>query len=283
MIGAIAGDVIGSRFEFNNVSHPDFELFSDESTFTDDTVLSIATAEAFMGDKNYLAKYQEYFNMYPHGRGWGGNFAMMASTGKLEPYNSYGNGAAMRVNPIGWCCNSFDATLEEAKKTAAVTHNHPEGIKGAQATAIAMYMARTGATKGEIRDTIQNKLQMYDLSPRYYEYPKVFDETCQGTVPLSLALFLDTDSYDEAIRLSITNGGDVDTIACIVGGIAEAYYGSIDNVYVQGVYSKLTEHLRGHLTKFILEYVNPYFIEPQIILPFERDIIQPLSSPQFSN
>lgn len=281
MIGAIAGDIIGSKYEFNNISTTDFELFRIENTFTDDTVLTVATADALMTDQDYLRKYQWYYFEYPN-RGWGGMFNALASTGNLRPYESYGNGSAMRVSPVAWYCNTLDETIIEAKRTAEVTHNHPEGIKGAQAVAIAMYMARTGASKEEIKNAIQNTYAMYDLTPKYSEYPKGFDETCQGTVALSLAIFFETGSWEEAVRVSIANGGDVDTIACIVGGIAEAYYGLVDKDVVKNVWVKLPDQMRRHVSEFMRRYISSGFVAPNVEMSQQEKMIDAMRS-IFSN
>lgn len=262
MIGAIAGDIIGHRFEFSNIETTEFDLFNQESTFTDDTVLTVATADALMTDKNYLQKYQKYFDDYP-GRGWGGGFFAKASCGCLGPYGSYGNGSAMRVSPVGWYCDTVTHVMREAYSTAAVTHDHPEGVKGAQAIALATYMARTGFDKMEIAYSIKTRFD-YNISKPYTAYGREFDETCQGTVPKAIAIFLGTRSYEEAIRESIAQGGDVDTIACIVGGIAQAFYGMPDKDIVKNVYLRLTPQLREVITDFTKSYVDGNFVPPLI-------------------
>jgi ADP-ribosylglycohydrolase len=258
MLGSICGDIIGSRYEFDNTQDPNFPFFTEKSTFTDDTVLTIATADVLLSKKNgtpitYLAAYQNYFDLYPN-RGWGGHFAQLASQNLLAPYNSFGNGSAMRVSPIGWMFDNVEDTLREARKSAEVTHNHPEGIKGAQAIALAMYLARNTSDKRVIKEVIQG-LYRYDLGIHYSQYPKFFDETCQGTVPIALNIFLETSSYGEAIKASILNGGDVDTIACMVGGIAEAYYGEVPEFIVREAYKLLPTTFCNIIDNFYSEIV----------------------------
>jgi ADP-ribosylglycohydrolase len=222
--GAIAGDIIGSPYEHHNVKTVDFDLFSHKSKFTDDTVLTVATMDVLLNNGDYTNIYQHYGRKYPH-RGYGGRFKSWIRAENPQPYNSWGNGSAMRTSPIGWYCNSIDDVLAEAKKSAEVTHNHPEGIKGAQAVAAAVYLARTGKTKNEIKQFIVDKFE-YNLDrtidsirPNYH-----FDVSCQGSAPEAIIAFLESTDFENAIRLAISIGGDSDTIVCITGGIAEAYY-----------------------------------------------------------
>lgn len=282
MIGAIAGDIIGSRYEFNNIDTTEFDLFHISSTFTDDTVLTVATADAILNDssKDYLRKYQWYFFEYPN-RGWGGMFAQIASTGNLGPYNSYGNGSAMRVSPVGWICDTIDEVMLEAANTAVVTHNHEEGIKGAQATALAVHLARNGFNKEEIKHIITSRIG-YDLTKPYTEYGRDFDETCQGAVPKALAIFFGTNSFEESIRQSIALGGDVDTIACIVGGISQAYYGMPDMEIVKNVYIKLPNQMRRIVTDFTTRYIDPNFVAPTEEMSQEEKTVDAMRS-IFSN
>lgn len=227
MIGAIIGDVIGSVFEFKNHCSKEFPLFQAYSDFTDDSVLTFATAKVLLDGGDYAAAYQRFARAYPH-RGYGGRFSSWIWLDDPEPYNSFGNGSAMRVAPVGFAFADAESTLTEAKRSAEVTHNHPEGIKGAQAVALAIWMARQGEGKPAIRQEIEKQFG-YDLSRDCELIRQVnkFDETCQGSVPEAITCFLESTDFEDCIRLSISIGGDSDTIACISGGIAQAYYGEI--------------------------------------------------------
>lgn len=228
MIGALAGDIIGSIYEFDNIKTTEFPLFQNTCTFTDDSVLTVSLADAILNNASYREKLIEYYHRYPDA-GYGGFFHKWAKSRKSEPYNSFGNGAAMRISPVGWAYETLDEVLCKSEEFTAVTHNHLEGIKGAQATAAAIFMARSGATKDEIRRyvtaTFGYDLAMTcdDIRPTYR-----FDVTCQGTVPQALVAFLDSDGFENAIRLAVSLGGDTDTLACITGGVAEAFYGIPD-------------------------------------------------------
>lgn len=224
MLGAIAGDIIGSVYEGNNIKTKDFSLFQPFSTFTDDTVLTVAVADVLMINGNYAQTFKRYFRDYPD-RGYGGSFYMWARSDRILPYNSFGNGSAMRVSPVGWAFDSLEETLQEAERSAAVTHNHLEGIKGAQATATAIYLARHRKSKEEIKFYISNNFgynlnrTLKEIRPSYN-----FDVTCQGSVPESIIAFLESESYEDCLRNAVSLGGDSDTIASIAGGIAEAFY-----------------------------------------------------------
>jgi ADP-ribosylglycohydrolase len=224
ILGAFAGDIIGSAYEFNNVKSVDFEFFRKGTFFTDDSVLTAATMDVLLSGLDYTETYQKYGQLYPH-RGYGGNFKSWIYSENPKPYNSWGNGSAMRVSPVGWYGNSIDDVLAEAKKSAEVTHNHPEGIKGAQAVAAAMYLARTGKTKNEIKQFVVDKF-CYNLDRTLDKIRLAyhFDESCQGSVPEAIIAFLESTDFENAIRLAVSIGGDSDTIACITGGIAEAFY-----------------------------------------------------------
>lgn len=222
LLGAIAGDVIGSYYEFCPVNTVDFRLFNNGSSrFTDDTVMTVATADWLLTGDSLLGIMQDYGNRYPNA-GYGGYFYQWLTAYDPQPYNSFGNGSAMRVSPVGWAFDTLEETLAAAKQNAEITHNHPEGIKGAQAVASAIFMAHTGRTKQEIKDYIKTEFG-YDLDRtceeirEYYQ----FDETCQGSVPESIIAFLESTDYENAIRLSISLNGDADTMAAITGGIAE--------------------------------------------------------------
>ena len=239
MLGAIAGDVIGSVYEFRPLKSKTFPLFSEASRFTDDTVLTLAVAAAILNAEEYGASIAAFAERHPHA-GYGGLFALWMRSPDKAPYNSWGNGSAMRVSPIGFAFDSVNDVLAEAHKSAEVTHNHPEGIKGAQATALAVYLARRGSSKEEIKGEIQDSFS-YDLSRGVEEIrPSYsFDESCQGTVPEAIIAFLESESFEDAIRTAISLGGDSDTLACITGGIAQAYYRQIPTEIETAVRSRL--------------------------------------------
>ena len=240
MLGAILGDIVGSPYEFdhNNYKHKDFPLLSPLSSFTDDTVMTLAVAEGVMqgsGDpaqtrKAVVEAMQKWGHVYPNA-GYGGKFLRWLWKHSTEPYGSFGNGSAMRVSAVGWLFDTLDKTLDMAKVTAEVTHNHPEGIKGAQAAAAAIFLARTGHRKPEIKQYVEQTFG-YDLSrtcdairPQYHHV-----ETCQETVPEAIIAFLESTDYEDALRNAVSLGGDSDTLACITGGIAEAFYGMPQNL-----------------------------------------------------
>ena len=260
MIGAIIGDIIGSVHEFIATKHTDFELFDGRCRFTDDTVLTVAVADCLLSGASYVDKLHKYTLAYP-GRGYGGRFAHWVETGNREPYNSWGNGSAMRVSAVGHAFEDLDATLGEASRSAEVTHNHPEGIKGAQATAAAIFLARTGQPKEIIRETIENRFG-YNLTRTVTEIrPKYeFNESCQETVPEAIVAFLDSRNYEDAIRLSISLGGDADTLACITGGIAEAFYGGVPKDIAERGLALLDDPLRKMVERFYetFDIATPY-------------------------
>ena len=227
MLGAIAGDIFAAAYEFDPYPFEDVDLFERDRFFTDDTVLTIATADALMTDRDYAKAYRKWGRRYPN-CSWGARFHDWLFGDDPRPYNSFGNGSAMRVSPIGWAFDTLDETLAEAKRSAAVTHNHPEGIKGAQATAAAIFLARTGSTKDEIRREITDRFG-YDLSRTVAEIRPdySFNETCQGSVPEALIAFLDADDFEHTLQLVISLGGDADTQAAIAGAVAEAFWNGL--------------------------------------------------------
>ncbi len=254
MIGAIAGDIIGSAYEFNPTKSYDFDLFPPGSSFTDDTVLTIAVADCIIQGKEYREAIHEYGNRYPDA-GYGGMFRKWLGVKDPRPYGSYGNGSAMRVSPIGFAFDGLEPTLREAERSAAVTHDHPEGIKGAKSVAAAMFLARNSYSKDAIRDYIEENFE-YDLRrsldeirPHYR-----FDETCQGSVPEAIIAFLESSDYEDAVRKAVSLGGDGDTQACIAGGIAQAYYGEIPGHIVDKVRSVLSGDLLAVLDEFNKRY-----------------------------
>ncbi|MEE8259634.1 MAG: ADP-ribosylglycohydrolase family protein [Nitrospinaceae bacterium] len=250
MLGAIAGDIIGSRFEQNPIKTTDFELFHPECRFTDDSVLTLAVAEHIFLGRDLVDTLKEYFNQYPDA-GYGERFMQWASSPSREPYNSFGNGSAMRVSPVGFAFDSLEVVLEKARGTAEVTHNNPEGIKGAQATAAAVFLARTGSSKKEIKSFIETQFQ-YNLSDRLdaIRPQYTFDATCQGSVPQAITAFLESESFEDAVRKAVSLGGDSDTQACIAGGIAHAFYGKLPDIISAEVHSRLEVPLRQILTLF---------------------------------
>ena len=235
MLGAILGDMVGSPYEFdrNNYKHKDFPLLSENSHFTDDTVMTLAVALGLIAGQGDAQKtfaevryeMRQWGRRYPHA-GYGGMFRRWLRAEHPQPYGSFGNGSAMRVAAAGWLFDTLDKTLEMAKVTAEVTHNHPEGSKGAQATAAAIFLARTGHSKLEIKRYVEQTFG-YDLSRTCDEirlgYRHV--ETCQQTVPEAIIAFLESTGFEDALRNAVSLGGDSDTLACITGGIAETFYG----------------------------------------------------------
>ncbi len=250
MLGAIAGDFIGSVYEGAGTKSKDFPLFVADSRFTDDTVLTVAVAERLLRGGDYVDLFHHYFHAYPQA-GYGGTFIRWAIGRRREPYNSWGNGSAMRVSPVGTACDTLDEVLAQARQSAEVTHNHAEGIRGAQATATAIFLARTGHEKREIKAHIECEFG-YNLSERLDDIWHVytFDVSCQGSVPQSIIAFLESDSYEGAIRNAISLGGDADTMACIAGGIAEAYYGGVPDHIRTPILAKLDDRLLAIVQEF---------------------------------
>jgi len=254
MRGAIAGDVIGAPYEWNRIKTTDFPLFRSESHWTDDTVLTVAVAEALLGDGDYRVALRSWGVRYPHA-GYGGMFRRwLASPSRWSPaYNSFGNGSAMRVSAVGWLRHSTDAVLAEAAKSAEVTHNHPEGVKGAQAVALAILRARTGTSKLDIRHELTDRFG-YDLERRLEDIRAgyQFDVTCQGSVPEALIAFFEADSWEAAVRNAVSLGGDADTQACIAGSVAEAFFGGVPAEIWAEVETRLPADIREVLGQYEL-------------------------------
>ncbi len=250
MIGAIAGDIIGSVYEWNRIKSKEFPLFAPDCTFTDDTVLTVALADAILHGKDYGTRMKRYYRRYPHA-GYGGSFHDWARSRSSEPYNSWGNGAAMRISPVGFAFQTLEEVLAKAKTYTEVTHNHPEGIKGAQATASAIFLARSGKTKKEIRTFVEKSFG-YDLSMTVDQIRPTygFDESCQRTVPQAITAFLESEDFEDAVRNAISLGGDSDTLACITGGIAQAFYGGVPDLITRKVMEILDEDLGKIVRKF---------------------------------
>jgi ADP-ribosylglycohydrolase len=252
MIGAIAGDIIGSVYEWHNIKTKKFELFSKKCHFTDDSVLTIALADTILTGTPYVDNLKKFYRLYPH-RGYGGNFDEWAQSPASEPYNSWGNGAAMRISPVGYAYNDLETVLQKAKEFTEVTHNHPEGIKGGQATATSIFLARTGKSKAEIKYTIEAWFG-YDLSKHVDDIRPTysFDVSSQGTVPQAIRAFIDSDDFEDALRTAVSLGGDTDTLTCITGGIAQAFYKGVPASIQEKVYGVLDDRL-GSITKTFME------------------------------
>jgi ADP-ribosylglycohydrolase len=241
MFGAIVGDVIGSVYEAFPCKHENFQLFSEKTRFTDDTVLTIAVADAYMNDKDYATTLKQYARKFPLA-GFGGSFVNWVDSENMTGYGSYGNGSAMRVSSLGWLCNSIEDVIREAKKSAEVTHNHPEGIKGAQAIASAVFLARQKYSKSQIKFFIEETFK-YDLNRKLDDIRPTydFDVSCQGSVPESIIAFLESKNFEDCIRKAISIGGDSDTIAAMAGSIAEAFYKDIPEAISVNVFKILKE------------------------------------------
>ena len=253
MLGAIAGDIIGSRFERESAKNErfkqkEFELFTPESRFTDDTILSVAVADAILHKQDYAQTIKQYAQNYPNG-GYGERFMRWAASESLEPYNSWGNGSAMRVSPVGWAFADRETVESIARQTAEVTHNHPEGIKGAQATATMVFLARKFKNKDLIRTNIEASFG-YDLSRSLAEIRPgyTFDVSCQGSVPEAMICFLESNSFEDAVRNAVSLGGDTDTMAAIAGSIAEPFYGGVPSAIAAETFKRLDNRL-GKITQ----------------------------------
>lgn len=258
MYGAILGDIIGSPYEFDMGSKTKvFPLFSKRSMFTDDTVMTIAVAEAFLDAPNndeairqrLISSMQKYGVLYPHA-GYGLRFSDWLDSEDPMPYNSWGNGSAMRVSAVAWLYNDLATVRTMARLSAEVTHNHPEGIKGAEATASAIFMARTGSSKDAIRQYIEDEFNYAlnrtcdEIRPAYHHV-----ESCMETVPEALTAFLEGDSFEDVIRTAVSLGGDCDTLTCIAGSIAEAFYGVPDDLKEECM-SRIPQNLLDVLLRF---------------------------------
>jgi ADP-ribosylglycohydrolase len=257
MLGAIAGDMIGSIYEFGNHKTKDFPLFQAESCFTDDSILTVAVAEVILQSGNYVDAFKHYYRRYPNPCGnYGGNFQQWAASEDAKPYGSWGNGSAMRVSPIGFAFEDLDAVLQEAQRSAAVTHNHPEGIKGAQATAAAIFLARKGGSKAEIKSYVESQFG-YDLNRTVEQIRPTYEfkASCQETVPEAIVSFLDSTDFEDAIRNAVSLGGDADTLTCITGSIAEAFYGEVPAAIAQEVFDRLDAPLREVTETFRDQFV----------------------------
>lgn len=254
MLGAIAGDVIGSIYESRPVKTTEFPLFTDRSCFTDDTVLTVAVAFAIMTDGDYGAALRIFGRLYPLA-GYGGFFQAWLAQDDPEPYNSWGNGSAMRVSPVGLAFDGVDKVIDEAESCAEVTHNHPEGIKGAQAMALAVYLARKGAGKDAIKHEIATRFG-YDLDRTLDEIRPAYklDVSCPGSVPEAIIAFLEGEDFEDTVRLAVSLGGDSDTLACMAGAIAHAHYKEVPREIVREVRSRLPKDLLQIVDEFCEKY-----------------------------
>jgi ADP-ribosylglycohydrolase len=250
MIGAIAGDMVGSTREFHSIKTTDFELLPAGSRFTDDSVLTLATAFSLMTDGDYAENYRLFGRLYPLA-GYGGSFRQWLAQADPAPYNSWGNGSAMRISPVGFLLDDEAGVLAEAEKSAAVTHDHPEGIKGAQAVALGIFLSRKGADRETIKKELSGRFD-YDLDRTCAEIrPDYrFDVSCQGSVPEAIICFLEAGDWEQAVRLAVSLGGDADTQACIAGGLAQALHGPPPVQVVTRARALLNDHLREILDDF---------------------------------
>jgi len=258
MLGAIVGDIIGSRFEFQPLKSCDFELFTSACRFTDDTVLTLATANALLKQQPFGECYHTFYQRYPEA-GYGQGFSRWALSGTKLPYNSYGNGSAMRVAPVAWVAKQLDEVLDLAAQSALPTHDHPEGIKGAQAVAAAIFLARSGTGKAAIRDYVTERFG-YDLQrPLDQIRPAYgFEVSCQKSVPEALCCFFESSDFVSSIRLAVSLGGDADTQAAIAGSVAEAFYGGVPPAILKNARGYLDPFLLGLCDEFRMRYLTQY-------------------------
>ena len=265
MLGAIIGDIVGSRWEFNPTNDYNFELFSSENGFTDDTICTVAVADAILRDRDFGESIHEWCRRYPHPMGgYGGRFAQWVRSDHPTPYGSFGNGSAMRVSPVAWAYKEREEILEAAKETAACTHNHPEGIKGAQTVAYAIYVARQmfgqadGAFgKEDLKELMAylGEFSHYNIDIRKEDVENRFDETCQGTVPVALWIIYESKSFEDAIRKAVCLGADADTLGAIVGSIAEAIWGIPDDMQMKAL-KYLPNDMKSVVLRFYSRYVK---------------------------
>ena len=257
MLGAIVGDFVGSIHEYTAIKRKDFALVDPRCFVTDDSLLTVAVAEWLLDGTPLVPRFHDLVAAYP-GAGWGLRFGSWARARRTDPYRSFGNGAAMRVSPVGWAFAGLDDTLRAAAESAAVTHDHPEGIKGAQAAAAAVYLARTTRDNALIRREIAHRFgygldrAVDTIRPTYK-----FDETCQRTVPEAIIAFLDGSDFEDTLRNAVSLGGDADTLACIAGGIAPAYYGRVPEALATPALAALPSPLRGVWDRFRARFAVP--------------------------
>jgi ADP-ribosylglycohydrolase len=257
MLGAIFGDIVGSTYEWQPTKKTDFNLFVPECRYTDDTVLTVAVAECILDDHPWDETLARYAKQNPD-VGYGGRFTEWVEAENKEPCDSFGNGSAMRVSPVAWAYDSLEKTLSVARETALPTHGHPEGIKGAQAVAAAIFLARTGASKPVIKKYIEGHFNYMLSTPlERVRMDYEFDVSCQGSVPEALIAFMESDSVEDAVRKAVSLGGDADTQACIAGAVAEAFFGEIPDVIVSEICSRLPKEFLNVILRFRETYVLP--------------------------
>lgn len=256
LLGAVAGDIIGSIYERYSIKRTDFPLFSEASHFTDDTVMTVAVADWLLDTNELIPSLQDYVRRYPKA-GYGGMFRQWAMSANPLPYHSFGNGSAMRVSPVGWAFDTLEETLKHAAESAAVTHNHPQSIKGAQAVAACIFLARKRKSKTNIQEYIEKYFgynlhrTCNEIRPNYR-----FDVTCQGSVPESIIAFLESTDFESAVRLAVSLGGDADTMGAITGSIAEAFYGGVSENIRQECIRLLPADMLGVLHRFSEKYMQ---------------------------
>jgi len=259
MLGAIAGDIIGSVYESRPIKTVDFPLFGPGSRFTDDTVLTIGVGKAILEENDYARAIQEMGRKYPDA-GYGPSFLRWLDSDNPRAYGSWGNGAAMRISPVGLAFDSEEKVLQEAKQAAEVSHDHPEGIKGARAIALGVYLARHGRDKGFIKRDLSERFgydlerKLEDIRPDYG-----FDMSCQGSVPEAVICFLQAGSYEEAVRNAVSLGGDSDTLACMAGGIAEAFFGPLP----ENIRNEVEKRLPRELWKVVEKFYSRFGLDLQ--------------------
>lgn len=265
MIGAIIGDIVGSRFEFHNHKSKQFTLFTTDNYFSDDTVMTLAVAKALMETNKKEVIGEAYYQLlekltieyiqalgrkYPYA-GYGGMFIRWLLSSNPKPYNSFGNGSAMRISPVGFSAKSLEEADKLTEVITKITHNHPEGIKGAKATVTCIYLAKHGYSKEDIRKVINDNFYKLNFTLDEIRDSYQFNETCQGSVPQAIIAFLEGDSFEDAIRNAISIGGDSDTIACITGAISEAYFGVPEDIK-----NKALSYLDKELLNIYQEWVE---------------------------
>lgn len=275
MVGAIIGDIVGSTYEFNNVKKKDFPLFTDKSSFTDDTILTVAIMDSLLTGTTYKTNLKKYARDYGYMPVWGDKFRRWALRDDDTSTNSFGNGAAMRVSPIAWWFDNFDDMLQQVRATVIVSHHSKEAVKGASAIAIGTWMARNNIYKDKIASTIvEHTGYNLDIDLDKVRRTCKFDATCQVTVPFAIKCFLDSTDFEDAIRLAVSIGGDSDTIAAMTGSIAEAFYGTPFWMWKQAS-SKLDNNLSGVVKKFLTEMNKRGLVRQEAIDYLKYDEFSP--------
>ncbi len=261
MLGAIAGDVIGSVHEWAGTKTKTFPLFAPASTFTDETVLTVAVAEHLLDGTDCIDAFHTWFERYP-GAGFGGSFVHWAFRRQREPYHSFGNGAAMRVAPIAYAFDTLEDVLLHARRNACITHDHEEGIAGAEVVAAGIFLARTGHRKQDIHDLAAGRFR-YPLRKTVAEIraSHEFDSSCAGSIPPALAAFLESTSFEDAVRTAVSIGGDADTMASIAGALAEAFYGGVPEKIAADTLARLDDRLRGVIARFREAYPAQHTVQ----------------------